>query len=748
MVMRATDGRPALGPCSRPILVAGFTVLALLLAGCAIQEGQPRELPDALSLTILHTSDWHSRLLPYDMDVVRTDQNLGLLPENAPFGGVARLAHVIERERANAGRSIYLDSGDCFQGAPIFNLFRGEVEIRAMSLLRPDGVALGNHEFDEGTARLVEVLHEFGDFPMLAANYRYRPPTRDPRDPEGPWLDHVLRPFNVVEKDGLRIAIIGVGNFSSLSSITFGDNSMGIVPINTVEAVQQYADLLRPTVDLVVVTSHAGLAEDEFLIRNTRGIDVVMGGHLHVILDPPRVIEDAEGEPVVLSHGGAFTKYVGRLDLAIERSPDPIRPFRVVSHTYRAIPIDSRLPEWTPMVRLLEPYVMEMARTLDLTRIIAYAPQRVMRFGASGGDSPLGNIVSDSIRFRNRVETQFAATNSLGIRADMPQGPVTLEQMYNVFPFPNSITTLKMSGNEVQEFLNVNARRSSGRGCATQLQVSGISFTMDCSVSPAVATDILIDGESLYANRFYTLATNDYISRGGSGFRLLQFNNTQQDTGVPIRDSTIDYMNQFPSCLSRCSDRGLDEDTCPLLADCRRDLAAYNGRVCDGFEPLGDREHCIRDQAPRCLSAEFSSESLLERCIRTAADAAEGCDGLFRRADREACVERARDAVLDSGVCDGRDPVSPREACARERGAEACLALAAESPRDRCRRRAADDAEEICLTVPCLVGESEGRISRRLPTNKSLWELEHQGGMDAAEFMDWIQAEYNDEACY
>ena len=111
-------------------LMTGLIGLATLLAGCTVDGNEVDLAGRDVRLTILHTSDWHSRLLPYDLDVGLTDEGLGLDPDKGPFGGVARLAYLIERERANAGRSIYVDSGDCFQGAPIFNAFEGEVDRR------------------------------------------------------------------------------------------------------------------------------------------------------------------------------------------------------------------------------------------------------------------------------------------------------------------------------------------------------------------------------------------------------------------------------------------------------------------------------------------------------------------------------------------------------------------------------------------------------------------------------------------
>ena len=111
-------------------------VLALLLvalAGCSPSPGEQYDLRGDVRFTLLHTADWHSRLLPYFQQVNVTDQNLGLDPAKAPFGGAARMNYLIQRERRRAARLLHLDSGDCFQGAPSFNYFNGEAEVRALN---------------------------------------------------------------------------------------------------------------------------------------------------------------------------------------------------------------------------------------------------------------------------------------------------------------------------------------------------------------------------------------------------------------------------------------------------------------------------------------------------------------------------------------------------------------------------------------------------------------------------------------
>src|SRR4051794_10755438 len=111
--------------------VLGLGALTGSQPGCSSAEATgpcpPGQTCD-VGLTILHTADIHSRLFPYEQVITQVDATLGLgeLNQVADIGGVARVAYVINRERARSGRVIHLDSGDCFQGAPIFNYFRGE----------------------------------------------------------------------------------------------------------------------------------------------------------------------------------------------------------------------------------------------------------------------------------------------------------------------------------------------------------------------------------------------------------------------------------------------------------------------------------------------------------------------------------------------------------------------------------------------------------------------------------------------
>jgi 2',3'-cyclic-nucleotide 2'-phosphodiesterase (5'-nucleotidase family) len=558
---------------------------SVALAGCTVSRPQPALTGQDIRLTFLHTSDIHSRLIPYDMVPTRTDQQMGLDPEHGPFGGVARMNAILREERQRAARSIWLDSGDCFQGAPIFNMFSGEAELRALSAMGLDGAVVGNHEFDKGSHNLYEQVANWASFPMLAANYHFA----DPREIGAPKLAEVIQPYQLYDLDGVKIAVIGMANHSSLNSIQEGGNSLGVRPLDSAEVVQKYVDLLRPAADVVVLLSHMGLDEDEGLAPdeladdNERfaidGVDLILGGHLHIVLDPPKVVHrDGFGHPTVLAHSGAFAKYVGRLDLVVrmgENNADPARRSHIRSFTYEPIPVSCGpraapdepcpFPSDPSINALLQPYAFEIHSAIDMRGVFAYIDvpggEKLLRNDPGGGDSQLGNLVARAMQLRQGVDADFAMTNSLGIRADFEHGPLTLEQMYNVFPFENSITVMQLSGVEIQETLDFVARRSAERGCRTQIQVAGIHFTIVCGDNPRAEQIHIGDGcrrgdgsidtgrcRPILPTGLYRVAVNDYMAAGGSGFDVLKRNTSKQNTGISLRDALVDHLRRLPTC--------------------------------------------------------------------------------------------------------------------------------------------------------------------------------------------------------
>jgi len=552
----------ALAVCGAVAAGAGTsaTVTACGDTGATLSSPCPPGKTCQARLTLLHTADIHSRLLPYDLLITQVDANLGLGQAQTlrNVGGVARMSYVLRRERARSERALHFSGGDVSQGAPIYNFFQGEPEMRALNALETDAMAIANHEFDLGPLVIARQIQRWAPFAVLAANYKFEQADR----PGNVFIQNVVKPFSVFSAGGLKVGVIGMGNLSSLTSIFDQPNRLGVQPLATADVAQFYIDLLRPHVDVVVFTTHLGLEVDQRMIRNTTGIDVVLGSHNHIVLNPPQTVQDCSADPqspgfiwvadrnadatkeplrdpegtpanarkydpdfhpfmckracrprnVVLAHSGAFAKYVGRLDLTLSNEPaeiapaasvldlapgaacagdlpgggppqgyDPVNAFEVLTSRYVPFPINDDVPEDPVVARMLEPYRRQLDLVADLDILVGFAPSNVRRFASSGGDSPLGNLVANSMWLRLGVQTDFAMTNSAGIRADLLPGPITVEQMYNIFPFDNSITKMQLSGSEVAEVFDFVARRSAGRGCATQVQIAGARVILNCA---------------------------------------------------------------------------------------------------------------------------------------------------------------------------------------------------------------------------------------------------------------------------
>jgi len=500
----------------------------LVAAGC-MPVGVDAQAPDlsgqAVRLTFLHTSDIHSRLLEYNFDPSFTDNGLGLMDDVGPYGGIAEMATILKRERADAGRVLHLDSGDCFQGSVLFNEFAGEAEFRTLSMAGLNGAVVANHEFDMGAQNLADQAEAWASFPLLAANYAFE-------DPDLPWatqLGDLVVPTQMYDLDGLRVGVIGLANLSSLNSIYDESNSLGITVHEVGAVIPQQAALLKAHgADLIVVVSHMGLDDDREIARAFPEVDLILGGHHHVALNPPLVVTNEEtGKRIPVVHSGAFAKFVGRLDLVV-------RDRAILSWDYELFPVDRNVVPDPEIAGVLREYEWEVEDELNLDQVLGYAESQLDRYGSSGGDSMLGNFAAEAMRSFPGVETEIALTNTLGIRSDIPAGDITLDTLYNAMPFDNTITTMFLSGREVQELLDYVAYRSAERGCNSQAQVAGIRFTMNCDEERA--EEIYINGAPLDPAQTYQLATNNYIAHGGSGFEVLERNTTQVDTGISIRD--------------------------------------------------------------------------------------------------------------------------------------------------------------------------------------------------------------------
>jgi len=527
--------------------------------------------PEKNQLVLVHTADLHSHLFPEPTLIGSADAARGLGPSGAvsAVGGIARIATLVRGLRRGSAPTLYLDSGDLIEGTAVFNAFGGEPELRAMSALEPAAVALGNHDLDPGLPELVSKHRKFARFPLLAANYHAL----------DPGLAGVLGGSLVLDVAGLRVGVIGVANPTSPGGLDQDDNSYGIELVPSAIAVQSAIDALRAKVDLVVAITHLGLAADEALIDATSGLDVVLGGHQHLTLDQPvermdcgAALQAARGcraRRVIVVHSGALGRYVGRLELALgpvaPGAGDPSDGLEIITAKHELLPVSAEVAEDTVMAGLLEPYRAQLAAA-GLDQPVAFALGPVERYGVTGGDSPLGNLIADAIR--ERAGTDFAVLNTTGIRADLPPGVLTKSAFVSALPFADSLTVVTLTGAQMTALLDQQAQVAKSRHCESPLQISGFTWTVVCTGSRAGSRALLGPGGAEPARALdpaatYSLATTDYLADGGSGFEMLTKASSRRELETEPLDVLLAKVAGLPGCAASmlpCLDPGLLRD--------------------------------------------------------------------------------------------------------------------------------------------------------------------------------------------
>ncbi len=248
------------------------------------------------NLVILHTNDTHSRIEP----LPETDKTY------PGRGGVERRAVLIDQIRKENKNVLLFDAGDFLQGTPYFNLFKGEIEVKAMNLMKYDAVTLGNHEFDYGLEVLENIVRK-ADFPIISSNYDFS---------LTPLKNHI-EPFVVLKRGGIKIGVIGI-NIQPRGLIA-ADNYKGMKFLDPIKTANEIASKLLSEYkcDMIVCLSHLGYNADLKLAESTKGIDIIVGGHSHTYLKKPAVRQNMDNKDVMIYQTNGRGVFVGRLDIEL-----------------------------------------------------------------------------------------------------------------------------------------------------------------------------------------------------------------------------------------------------------------------------------------------------------------------------------------------------------------------------------------------------------------------------------------------
>lgn len=277
------------------------TIRALLFCMLLLSNSAPALAQK--TLTILHTNDTHSCIMPLSANLADTLQ--------AGRGGFLRRIAMLKEERAADPNLLLFDSGDFSQGSPYYTLFKGDVEAGLMNQMGYDAGTIGNHEFDFGLDNMARVFSSL-NFPIVCANYRFHECN----------LDKIVKPYVIIKRNGLRIGVFGLS--PKLDGLVDKKNYRQTEYLDPVVTAQDVADQLKAKkCDLVVCISHLGWEEqgmgDQELISHTRGIDLVLGGHSHTYFQTLRYVDNLDGKPVPDDQNGKSGIYIGKMKLTLSR---------------------------------------------------------------------------------------------------------------------------------------------------------------------------------------------------------------------------------------------------------------------------------------------------------------------------------------------------------------------------------------------------------------------------------------------
>lgn len=256
------------------------------------------------TLTILHTNDTHSCIYPLNPNLTDTAV--------AGRGGFLRRIAMIKEERAKDPDLLLFDSGDFSQGSPYYTLYKGDVEIGLMNEMGYDAGTIGNHEFDFGIDNMARIFR-MAHFPIICSNYDFT----------GTPLDGLVKPYTIIRRKGVKIGVFALD--PKLEGLVFTKNYGPIRYLDPVATANKMAQMLKKKkkCDLVICLSHLGWSvagmDDEIMIRKSRDIDLVLGGHSHSDFRTLHYVNNMDGKPVGVDQNGKSGIHVGKLVLLMKK---------------------------------------------------------------------------------------------------------------------------------------------------------------------------------------------------------------------------------------------------------------------------------------------------------------------------------------------------------------------------------------------------------------------------------------------
>jgi 5'-nucleotidase / UDP-sugar diphosphatase len=428
--------------------------------------------------TILHNNDIHGDFL-----AEVTGKKEGKL-----IGGLALLSGYINKVRREEKNVLYVISGDMVQGSLIDAEYKGVSTMEIMNYLAPDVVALGNHEFDYGLPHLL-FLEKLANFPIVNANLYIKK-----------YHKRLMKPYEVVKKDGFDILFTGIITEKIMDALKM-DKLVGSF-VSLEEASHEVGKICNAykndDIDLTILLTHIGYESDIELAKILKpewGVDMIIGGHSHTILDKPTVINN-----ILISQVGVGSDQIGRFDIVVDDETNSI-----INYNWQLIPITSDLVEPD---RELEKYINTFKKDVDRKySVLVTKFAKPLTHPKRETETTLGNLVADALAENAQTDVMLVGSGSIRVKE---MGPlVTRKDFLACFPYDDSIVRFEITGKTMLQIFAHIMRPENRNSEGECYQVNSL-VKAKYSDADKKLTSLEIDGRKVSSDSIYTIAMQNF----------------------------------------------------------------------------------------------------------------------------------------------------------------------------------------------------------------------------------------------
>jgi 5'-nucleotidase/UDP-sugar diphosphatase len=504
-------------PLSLLCFVIGFQVFA----NAAAETGAPVPAKTG-EFVLLHTNDHHGAVLP-----------------SGGKGGLAEQAAYIKAIKAANAQVLLVDAGDINTGSALSNMFDAEPDILSYNLMGYDAGIFGNHEFDANLEKLSKQI-ALAKFPFICSNIKTA---------TSGYLGGV--PYMVKKYDTFTVGLFGI---TTLRTKVIASPDKSLTFISEIDAAKDMVNILRneKKVDLVIAITHIGDVKESpdhitspELAAAVPGIDIIVDGHAHSYFAEPKKVNDT-----YIVTANEYGKYVGQAKIRVADG-------KIAAFDWKPIAIGPD-PE---VAALLDPYIKKANESLKQVVGTATAPFSVGNRLPRKIETSLGDMVCDANvwYFKNvyNQEIDFAFHNGGNIRADLPQGPITQENILTVLPFDNYLYVISLKGSEVQTLFDFIATIPQGAGGFPQVSKEvryTIDYTGATSGGAGKITALTINGAPIDPEKTYRFSTNDYLLGGGDGYTVLTQAQNPFNTSLLLSYVVTEYIKAQNGVITPATD--------------------------------------------------------------------------------------------------------------------------------------------------------------------------------------------------